>query len=141
MRPTFVPFTPWAILRDYIELMTMIAGEGLVDNVDPVQLAIRLLVPPGSLLADSPVFVPHVIELDRSAFVHVWQHPEPIMDALHAEVSRIVEAAAQRGDDPAKTFAEIERAALAAHGATATPRAWRREEGQRPPRLTEAWFC
>src|SRR5207237_198256 len=53
-RPTFVPFTPWSTLDDYLELLDFLEAHDLVDHVDPVQLTIRLLVPPRSLLLTPP---------------------------------------------------------------------------------------
>ena len=52
LRPTFVPFTPWTTLDDYLELIDWIERARLIEHVDPVQLAMRLLVPPGSLLLE-----------------------------------------------------------------------------------------
>src|SRR5713226_9068149 len=53
LRPTWVPFTPWTTLDDYREMLDFVERETLVDAVVPVQYSIRLLVPPGSLLAGS----------------------------------------------------------------------------------------
>ncbi len=50
LRPTFVPFTPWTTREDYADLFHWIAEAGLVEHVDAVQLTLRLLIPPGSLL-------------------------------------------------------------------------------------------
>jgi len=46
--PTFVPFHPWMSLDDYCDLLDTIARLDLVDNVAPIQLAIRLLLPAGA---------------------------------------------------------------------------------------------
>ena len=55
LRPTFVAFTPWTTLDDYLELCRFIRAHDLEHEVDPVQLSLRLLVPPGSsLLAAAP---------------------------------------------------------------------------------------
>src|SRR5207247_8860084 len=54
LRPSFVPFTPWATIGDYLELLDWVTSEEMVDQVDPVQFAIRLLIPPGSLLVSRP---------------------------------------------------------------------------------------
>ena len=54
LRPSWLPFTPWATLDDYVELVDWLIAEDLVDCVEPVQLAIRLLVPPGSALLGRP---------------------------------------------------------------------------------------
>jgi hypothetical protein len=50
VRPTWVPFTPWTTLDDYLGLLAWIRAHGLVEQVPAVQLSIRLLVPPGSAL-------------------------------------------------------------------------------------------
>ena len=54
LQPTFVPFSPWTSLESYCEQLDFLADHELIENVAPIQLAIRLLVPAGSLLLDLP---------------------------------------------------------------------------------------
>jgi hypothetical protein len=141
LRPTFVAFTPWTQLDDYLELLHFVRSRGLIDHVDPVQFSIRLLVPPGSLLLKAAG--DWLGPLNQQAFTYAWRHPDPQMDELHGQVSQIVERAAQRNEDAALTFARICAAAHALRGdrelaQTLPPAA---SPGRRPPRLTEAWFC
>ena len=42
--PTFVAFTPWTTLEGYVELLDLLEEMDLVEQVAPIQLAIRLLV-------------------------------------------------------------------------------------------------
>ena len=42
LRPTWVPFTPWTTLDDYLEIFQFVDTHGLVYHVDPVQYAVRL---------------------------------------------------------------------------------------------------
>jgi radical SAM superfamily enzyme YgiQ (UPF0313 family) len=70
LRPSFVPFTPWATLDDYLDLLDFLAAEGLIDHIDQVQLSIRLLVPPGSLLLERPA-IPAVSGRPRCCRVHL----------------------------------------------------------------------
>ena len=143
LRPTWVAFTPWTTLDDYREMLAFIARERLVDHVDSVQYSIRLLVPPGSLLLESPAMRPHLGELMQEAFCHRWAHPDPRMDQLHAEVSAAVADAAERTEDAALTFARVVALADAAAGIT-TPQRMDiapAQDRRRPPRLTEPWFC
>ena len=49
LAPTFVPFTPWTTLAGYRELLATLLRLNLVEAVPPIQLAIRLLVPQGSI--------------------------------------------------------------------------------------------
>jgi len=127
LRPTFVPFTPWATLDDYVDLLDFIAAERLADHVDPVQLSIRLLVPPGSLLVERPEMQPFLGDLDPAAFTYRWQHPDPRMDELQREVSALVARGAR--------FGRI--------WSLATGRPFREPAPERPipARLTEPWFC
>lgn len=142
-RPTWVPFTPWTTLDDYLDMLGFVEGEALIDHVDPVQYAIRLLIPPGSLLLDRPAIRPYLGPLDQAAFSYRWTHPDPRMDRLHEDVSRAVEAGARSGEDPAVTFVRVEALALAARGDRVPVELAMRlaPERRRPPRLTEPWFC
>jgi radical SAM superfamily enzyme YgiQ (UPF0313 family) len=156
LRPTFVPFTPWATLDDYVELLDFVAAHDLIDHVDAVQYAIRLLVPPGSALLDDPSSAEWLGPLDRAAFTYTWLHPDPRMDQLYRDVSALVETSALAGEDPYTTFqairalAEATRGrALAGVGARPAPdlvlasaQADRPLSRRQPaPRLTEPWFC
>jgi radical SAM superfamily enzyme YgiQ (UPF0313 family) len=143
LRPTWVAFTPWTTLDDYRAMLDFVDAEDLVDAVDPVQYSLRLLVPPGSLLAGYPPMRPHLGPLVEGAFSHAWAHPDPRMDALQAEVARIVEAAAEAHADDAGTFGRVRAVADAMAGAPARslPPGRARPERARPPRLTEPWFC
>jgi radical SAM superfamily enzyme YgiQ (UPF0313 family) len=142
LRPTWVAFTPWTTLDDYRDMLDFVARERLVDHIDPVQYSIRLLVPPGSLLLESDAMRPHLGELVEDAFYYRWTHPDSRMDRLHTDVSAVVADGAERKDDPELTFARLVELADAAAGAAGRKIAVTREPNrQRPPRLTEPWFC
>jgi hypothetical protein len=68
-RPTWVAFTPWTTLEDYLDVLEFVEAEGLIDHVDAVQYAIRLLVPPGSALLTRPAVRPFLGS--RPSLVHV----------------------------------------------------------------------
>jgi hypothetical protein len=110
---------------------------------------VRLLIPPGSLLLESPALRPHLGPLIADAFHYHWTHPDPRMDKLHAAVSALFTAEAQGTDDAAATFRRIADLADglwesdsdgpiggdAPHGGRATLAT------ATAPRLTEPWFC
>jgi radical SAM superfamily enzyme YgiQ (UPF0313 family) len=153
MRPTFVAFTPWTTARDYLELLDFVAEHDLVEAVDPVQYAIRLLVPPGSALLGTEDAAEWLGPLDEAAFSYTWAHPDPRMDALQREVWALAEAAVRRQQPVTETYAAIcalaeqrlgaparELVGVAAAQTQASHRAHR--SARRPvPHLTEAWFC
>jgi len=147
LRPTFVAFTPWTTLDDYLELCRFIRARDLEYEVDPVQLSLRLLVPPGSsLLAPdiAPSIRPFLGALDEQALSYRWTHPDARMDRLEADVSALVEAATSAGEAPVATFGRIHRLAAAAAGLDGEAVALapiERKGGRLTPHLTEPWFC
>jgi radical SAM superfamily enzyme YgiQ (UPF0313 family) len=140
LRPTWVAFTPWTALEDYLDMIEFVQAEQLVDNVDPVQYTIRLLVPPGSALLYRPAIRPFLGPLDQASFMYRWTHPDPRMDDLHNIVSKAVEQAVKSGEDSRVTFEKVRGLAYAAVGRRPAP-AVSLSGGSRAPRLTEPWFC
>jgi hypothetical protein len=161
IRPTWVPFTPWLSLDGYRELLAFVARHKLVDHVDPVQYAIRLLVPRGSSLLGTAGMDAYLGAFDPATFSYTWAHPDPRMDRLQQSVSAIVERAAAAHEAVETTFERVVEAAAEARGAR---RFFLKEERhlaeavagapspppvadekppltRRVPRLTEAWFC
>jgi radical SAM superfamily enzyme YgiQ (UPF0313 family) len=141
LRPTWVAFTPWTTLAAYRGWLDFIAVEGLVDATDPVQYALRLLVPPGSWLLDQAAMRPHLGSLVPGGFHYDWTHPDARMDALQSEVAAAVAVAADRHEDPALTFDRVRTLAAAASGAAAPAPVGLAPDRRRPPRLSEPWFC
>ncbi len=139
LRPSLVPFTPWSTLEDLLDLLDTFEARGVLPALDPVQLSIRLLVPPGSLLEGEPDVA--WTGLDDDALTWRWTHPDARMDALQARIAAEVEAAAARAEEPLATIARVKVLALAAaglphgHVRTLSP------DQRRVPRLTESWFC
>ncbi|HEU4383701.1 MAG TPA: CUAEP/CCAEP-tail radical SAM protein [Anaeromyxobacteraceae bacterium] len=138
LRPSLVPFTPWSTLDDYLVLLEVFEARGLLGALDPVQLGIRLLVPPGSLLEGEPELAAGGLDEERLGWR--WSHPDPRMDALQRRVARLVEEAARRGEDPLATVAAVKALALAAAGREHVHVA-RPFSSPRAPRLTESWYC
>jgi len=146
LRPTFVPFTPWTTLNEYLDLCRFINEHDLEDEVDPIQLTLRLLIPPGSLLLGREELRPFLGALDQAALTYRWTHPDPRADRLHHDVTALVERATGQRADPAATFRDIQNLALAAAGwdpgsaeAVSKEAACRRRH--LAPRLSESWFC
>ncbi|HVA27392.1 MAG TPA: CUAEP/CCAEP-tail radical SAM protein, partial [Candidatus Baltobacteraceae bacterium] len=142
MRPSLLPFTPWTTLEDYLELLTFIEEHDLIENVDPVHLSIRLLVPPGSALLDRPETAAWLGPLDETAFTYRWTHADPRVDALQRAVAAVVEHAQIEERDPAETFEQVKMLTRAMVGGP-PPELRTKPESHRqpPPRLTESWFC
>ena len=142
LRPSLLPFTPWTTADDYVELVDWVARERLEDGVDPVQWAIRLLIPPGSLLLALPEIRPFLGTLDRENYAWTWTHPDPGMERLHRTVNGIVHEARRAGQHAAITFQRVRAAAYETAGRRPVEAdATHAERRPVAPRLTEPWFC
>ena len=140
--PTFVPFTPWTTFAGYTDLLDVLAEQGLTENVAPIQLAIRLLIPAGSRLLELPEVSAMVGPFDSAALVFPWKHEDARVDALAREISQLV----QRGDSlklsRTEIFSHIRRAANAAAGNRAPNGIVFSATKSAPvPYLDEPWYC
>lgn len=133
MIPTFVAFTPWTTREGYCDLLRTVRDLDLIENVAPIQLAIRLLIPAGSKLLE--LNDPAVGEFDPAALTWKWQHPDAGMDRLCSELLRLIRAGDRRGGTRAELFQTV----------------WEKAFGVLPdfhlpdratiPYLTEPWYC
>jgi len=136
-QPTWLPFTPWASLDDYLALLAWIRARDLIAHTPAVQLSIRLLVPPGSALLGEADDAGWLGPLDAANFTYTWRHPDPCMD----ELQRRVAAIAERVAEPYEAFAAVERLAYGLAGRRAPAPLPASPLKPAPPRLTEDWFC
>ncbi len=141
LQPTFLPFTPWTSLESYLELLEVLRENGLVENVAPIQLAIRLLIPAGSRLFELSEVRALGAPFDESAMVHPWKHSDPRVDALSQELQKIVHAGEKLQQPRARIFERIETAARRAAGAPALPKQPPMISRATIPYLTEPWYC
>lgn len=144
VQPTFVPFSPWTTLASYRDLLGVLAEQDLIENVAPIQLAIRLLIPAGSRLLDLPEIRDGVEPFDAAALVYPWRHADTRVDALSAEVAQIVEHSEKLRATRASIFARIWEAAARAVGESAElPESLRHLGMERPaiPHMNEPWYC
>jgi hypothetical protein len=133
MLPTFVTFTPWTTRQTYLDLLRAIRDLDLVESVAPIQLAIRLLLPAGSKLLECEDLGP--VHFDPAALQYRWEHSDPAIDKLCADLQNLIRAADKRGAARHRIFGEI----------------WQRAFGEPPdfhlaaratvPYLNEPWYC
>ena len=138
IQPTWVPFTPWNTLEDYLTLLSWIESRGLVSHTPPIQLSIRLLIPPGSALTVYDNAGDWLGKLDRASFTYQWQHPDWRMDILQSEVAQIAEELSDRNQ---LAFDAIKRMAYGMTESEPPVISNRQWEKPAPPKLTEDWFC
>ncbi|HZP27787.1 MAG TPA: CUAEP/CCAEP-tail radical SAM protein [Acidimicrobiia bacterium] len=134
VRPSFMPFTPWTTGDDVRALLRFVAEHDLVENVDPVQYTIRLLIPRGSLVLRLPEVAALVGPYDAVRGTYEWAAPDPALDALHARLAELVEEHVALGTPIPEVYASV----CAAAGAP-VPDPLPVMQGR--PRLSEPWFC
>ena len=142
VRPSWLPFTPWTTTKDLVDLLDFVVAHDLVQNVDPVQYTVRLLVPEGSLLLGRPAMTPHLGRYDQARLGWTWWHPDPAVDRLQEELVGLVERRVEQS--LADTFGAIDafiRARARASRAAPLPGAISRGPIGERARLTEPWFC
>lgn len=136
--PTFVTFTPWTTRQSYLDLLGVVSELALVDNVPPVQWAIRLLIPAGSRLLELPEVREHVDDFDERALCYQWRHPDRTVDQLYEQVREIARDGLAARLDRREIFGQVWAAAggsaAAGASAAAAPRAT-------VPYLNEPWYC
>ncbi|MGI8746117.1 MAG: CUAEP/CCAEP-tail radical SAM (seleno)protein [Bryobacteraceae bacterium] len=103
LAPTFIAFTPWSTVRSYREFLAQLLELDLVENVSPVQLALRLLIPSGSRLLELEDVRAVIQAFDSPALLHRWKHPDPRVDAL---ASAALKLAGTNGSRP-EIFARL----------------------------------
>lgn len=140
--PTFVPFTPWTTFEGYLDLLDVIGEQGLCENVAPVQLAIRLLVPAGSRLLELPEVSAMVGTFDSAALVYPWKHEDARVDGLAREISGLVQRGESLKLSRTEIFSHIRRTAYATAGKRALDdNAAAIAQSVPVPRLDEPWYC
>lgn len=90
LQPTFIAFTPWTTHASYRELLTTLAALDLIEQVSPVQLALRLLITAGSRLLELDDIRAVAGEFDSHGLVYPWNHPNPSVDDLARQVFRFI---------------------------------------------------
>src|SRR5207249_10697087 len=92
LSPTFVAFTPWTTLEGYAELLRTIEELDLVEQVAPIQLAIRLLITSGSPLLELPDIQAVITGFEPASLTWPWRHRYPRVDALQRSVMQSLSA-------------------------------------------------
>ena len=137
LAPTFIPFTPWTTLDSYRSFLGELANLELAADVAPIQLAIRLLIPEGSLLLDLAEIRQLIEPYDARQLAYPWRDPDPALDRLSASIQELIKRHERQGASRAEIFRLIWD--LAGNGAF--PEVAPRPDRATIPYLTEPWYC
>ena len=140
LHPTFVPFSPWTTVHNYVDLLRVLHEEQLTENVAPIQLGIRLLIPEGSRMLELEEVSRAIGPFDPQSLVYPWRHYDSRVDALSETIQEIA-AAADR--DKVSRAAVFERIWMLAHRVAGMepPPLSRAESARAVPFLSEPWYC
>jgi len=140
LHPTFVPFSPWTTVDNYLDLLCVLYDEQLTENVAPIQLGIRLLIPEGSRMLELEEIRRAVAPFDPQSLVYPWRHADSRVDAL-SETAQEIAAVADR--DKVSRAVAFERVWTAAHRAAgiAPPALSTVQQAPAVPFLSEPWYC
>ncbi|MGB7861075.1 MAG: radical SAM protein [Acidimicrobiia bacterium] len=138
IRPTWLPFMPWTQTQHLIDLVEFLDSEDLTSATDPVQLAIKLLIPRGSLLENHPSVVPFLEGYDPGALTWQWRFEHPDVEFLHKELENVAAEASDCGQETHHTLTQMRNVLSAATARTFPPLS---APSFNVPRLSESWFC
>ena len=138
IRPTWLPFLPWTNVDDVAGIFEFIDTHDLIGATDPVQMAIKLLVPRGSLLETHPAVTPHLDHYDTEALTWRWRFAHPEADMLQKELETIAANASDCDQETAATMGEMRATVV---GLLGEPLPVSHGPIEMAPRLTESWFC
>lgn len=145
LNPTFVTFTPWTTLDGYLAFLETLAHLELVENISPVQYAIRLLIPAQSKLLELPEVTDLVQPFNERELIHPWRSPDAEVDRLFAEVVRIAQQGASAQRTRFQIFDDVWEATHSARGTDVAPPLGPQASDVLPmaaiPYLTEPWYC
>jgi radical SAM superfamily enzyme YgiQ (UPF0313 family) len=141
LHPTFVPFTPWTTVDGYLDLLRVIAEQRVVENVAPIQLGIRLLIPEGSRMLELDEVRRLVGPFDPRSLAYPWKNTDSRLDALSETVQEIAAAAERQKGSRSSTFERIWKAAHTAAGLSAPQLNLSARSQVSVPFLSEPWYC
>ena len=143
--PTFIPFTPWTTLASYEDLLRTISSVGLVEQVPPVQLTVRLLIPAGSRLLGLDEVRQIVGPFDEQALSYPWANSDERVDRLQEELESLIHAQTQKRVSRTEIFAlawnALSKTIEYMDEAPRLPAVPPGPSRATIPYLTEPWYC
>jgi radical SAM superfamily enzyme YgiQ (UPF0313 family) len=135
LAPTFVTFTPWTTWRGYRNLLQLLIDLDLMENVAPIQLAMRLLIPAGSRLLELGDIREIIGPFDRLALSYPWQHSDEALDHLCSEIQKLIRREQRRNATRTELFGKILELTQE------NPRDFPLASRATIPYLNEPWYC
>ena len=136
LSPTFIPFTPWTTYESYRDFLRRLVELDLATQAAPIQLAIRLLIPEGSLLLELPEIRDRIQPFDTRGLCYPWRSCDPKLDELCLTMQAAIQQGERRSVDRTALFQRIwEMAGCGTFPGLPLP------ARATIPYLTEPWYC
>ena len=119
----------------------MISELNLIENVAPVQLGIRLLIPEGSRILELKDINQFLGDFDAEKLSYNWKSADPLADKLQSEVNKAIQLGVSEG---ASRRAIFEKVWILAHNAfnKLAPALPPEPVGSTNlPTMSEPWYC
>ncbi len=141
LSPTFLPFHPWTTPEGFLDMLTLLVELDLIDNVAPVQLSIRLLIPRGSRILELREMTDYVDGFDAEKLSYGWTPADPRSDPLQARVREAVQQGERQGAGRRAIFQHIWGLAHSACGRMAPTLPPAPADSRPVPAMSEPWYC
>ncbi|RDD62931.1 CUAEP/CCAEP-tail radical SAM (seleno)protein [Ferruginivarius sediminum] len=141
LSPTFIPFHPWTTPEGFRDLLALLAELDLIENVAPVQLSIRLLIPQGSRILELDEMADYLGDFDSEKLSYAWAPGDPSADALQVRVRDAVQAGERENAGRRAIFQQVWEIAHEACGRIAPPLPPARADSRPVPAMSEPWYC
>ena len=139
--PTFIPFNPWTTPFGFIDLLTMIIELDLIENVAPVQLAIRLLIPAGSRILELAEMKHYISGFDAEKLSYKWTPADPCVDDLQSKVYEAIQLGEREGSNRRAIFEQVWVIAHNACKQSAPALPPESADSSPVPAMSEPWYC
>jgi radical SAM superfamily enzyme YgiQ (UPF0313 family) len=141
LSPTFIPFHPWTTPAGFLDLLALLAELDMIENVAPVQLAIRLLIPQGSRILELTEMEAYLGGFDAEKLSYRWTPADPRADDLQAKVCEVVRQGEREGVGRRAIFQRVWKLAHAACERVPSALPLACADGRPVPAMSEPWYC
>ena len=139
--PTFIPFHPWTTLLSYLDLLSKIVEMDLVENVAPIQLAIRLLIPRYSRILELKEIENHLGHFDAEKLSYNWKSSDPNVDDLQSKVNQTIQQGLADGSTRRDIFKQVWMLANEACNKPIPALPNPNLDNDFVPSMSEPWYC
>ena len=134
-------FHPWTTTYGFVDLLSMISELDLIENVAPVQLGIRLLIPKGSRILELSEINQFLGDFDAVKLSYRWKPADPRVDEMHSKVYEAIQLGVSEGASRRSIFEQVWILAHNACEQSAPALPPERAESIPVPAMSEPWYC